>query len=128
MMRNPGMAAQLPHRCAVALEGSAEPAEEWKLPAAERIVRALPKSHRLLPRGGWRVRDRHVGKPALLALERGDHPRVAAIDVFPDVELSGFVDKGRLIGQMHRDQVLELDILFAGADHPREPLLRVAVM
>src|SRR5205085_7230861 len=113
----------------VALEVSAEPAEERELlPPAERVVRALREAHRLLPGRGLRALDRDLGKAAFLALERGNHPRVAAVDVLPDIELAGFVDECRLVGEMHRNLVMELDVLLAGADHAREPLLAITVV
>src|ERR1700688_3819285 len=107
---------------------SADPAEERKLPAA--AERKLPRrqTNRLLAGAGLRAFDRDIGKTAFAALERGDHGRVAAVDVLPDGELAGFVDKRRLIGEMHRDEGLEADVLLAAADHPLQPLLRIAVM
>src|SRR5229473_4886041 len=79
--------------------GSAEPAEERKLPAA--AERELPRrqTNRLLA-GGLRAFDRDIGKAAFATLERGDHGRVAAVEVVADIELAGFVDK-RQIGRAH---------------------------
>src|SRR5437763_9626855 len=112
-----------------ALQQSAEPAEERKLiPAAERIIGPRREANRLLPGAGLRAFDGDIRYPPLVALERGDHARVAPVYVFPDVEFAGFVDERRLVGEVHRDQVLEADVLLAAADHPLQPLLRIAVV
>src|SRR5262245_50999793 len=108
--------------------GSAEPAEERKLPAAAPEERPRRQSDRLLAGAGLRTLDRDIGEAALLAPERGDHAGIATVEVLPHVELAGLVDERRLIGQMHGDQVLELDVLLAAADHAGEPLLGVAVV
>src|SRR5215468_4900852 len=109
--------------------GSAEPAEEGKLPAAsapEERPRRQPD--RLLVGTCLRTLDRDVGEATLLAPEHGDLAGVAAVEVLAEVELAGLVDERRLIGQMHGDQVLELNVLLAAADYAGEPLLGVAIV
>src|SRR5437763_4893428 len=111
-----------------AATGSAEPAEERELPAAAEGKLPGRETNRLLPGTGLRALDRDVGEAALVAFEGGDHARVATVEVLPDGELAGFVDKGRLIGEVHRDWRLEADVLLAAADHAGEPLLGITLV
>src|SRR5438876_6855363 len=95
--------------------GSAEPAEERKLPAA--AERELPRrqANCLLPGAGRRAFDRDIGKAALVALERGDHARVAAVEVLPDLVCRLLLEKKNLIGDVHRNLGVEGDVLLAAA-------------
>src|SRR5436305_6375083 len=61
-----------------------------------------------LARAGTRHRDLQL--PAIAALQRGERLRVAAIDVFADLQVAGFVNERSLVGDVHRDRRIEPQI------------------
>src|ERR1700674_1538154 len=93
----------------------------WRGPGCGRSTAASAK-------GGSLPFSAAIPVAAFAALERGDHGRVAAVDVLSDGELAGFVDKRRLIGEMHRDEGLEADVLLGAAPPAAQPPPALTVM
>ena len=72
--------------------------------------------------------DRTFGNLRFLAPQDRDQHLVAAVHVFAEFQTAVIVDERRLVGQMHRQVVRELNVLLSPAcDHLVNALLRVAL-
>src|SRR6185312_15917467 len=81
-----------------------------------------------LRRGVRRTLDRDVGNLALAALQDVDHAGVAPVDIVAELQLAVRVDEGGLIGEMHPDRLLEVDVDLAVAVHALDAPLRVVFL
>src|ERR1700687_2084553 len=109
-----------------AAEQKTKEASPVAIAPAATAIHANRHAHRL----GRRIRpmlDRDIGDLALAALEDGDHPGVAAIDVLAQLQLAVLVHKGGLVGQMDPDVLGEVDVDLAAAEHPLQSRLGVVL-
>ena len=85
---------------------------------------------RLPPRRSVRlaVLHRHVRKSPVFVLEGRHQSAVAAVNVLTEFQIAGVVDKGGLIGQMHGDRRVELNIPLSRPIHSPDPLCRIAIL
>src|ERR1700722_2449497 len=97
-----------------------QPREEVAAPGARGVT--IHRHSQRFATGGVgapaRTIDRALGNLALVAFEDRDRGAVAAVHVLAEFQLALVVDKRRLVGQMHRQVMRELDVLLAhAADH-----------
>src|SRR6185312_16307980 len=98
-----------------------DPVEEvWTAAATTETAIAGIHADRHLDRLRRRVRrplDGNIGDATLAALHDLQHPCIAAVDVVAELQFAVGIDESGLVGEVHPDRPLEIDVDLAVAVH-----------